>query len=51
MAEAEYWVDAYIEKKRDAASAIRLIRSGQRVFIGSALFLCVDAISIKFWAY
>jgi acyl-CoA hydrolase/GNAT superfamily N-acetyltransferase len=36
MAEAEYWVDEYIDKKHDAASAIRLIRSGQRVFIGSA---------------
>lgn len=36
MAEAEYWVDGYIEKKRDASSAIRLIKSGQRVFIGSA---------------
>jgi acyl-CoA hydrolase/GNAT superfamily N-acetyltransferase len=36
MAEAEYWVDGYVEKKHDAASAIRLIRSGQRVFIGSA---------------
>ena len=36
MAESKYWVDAYIEKKRDASSAIRLIKSGQRVFIGSA---------------
>ena len=36
MAEAEYWVDGYVEKKRDAGTAIRLIRSGQRVFIGSA---------------
>ena len=38
MPEAEYWVDGYIEKKRDTASAIRLIRSVQRVFIGSAFF-------------
>ena len=36
MAEFLYWVDGYVEKKRDAESAIRLIRSGQRVFIGSA---------------
>ena len=36
MAEAQYWADVYVEKKRDAESAIRLIRSGQRVFIGSA---------------
>ena len=36
MTKAKYWVDEYIKKKRDGASAIRLIRSGQRVFIGSA---------------
>ena len=36
MAKGIYWVDGYVEKKRDAASAIRLIKSGQRVFIGSA---------------
>jgi acyl-CoA hydrolase/RimJ/RimL family protein N-acetyltransferase len=36
MAKALYWVDEYVEKKRDVESAIRLIRSGQRVFIGSA---------------
>jgi acyl-CoA hydrolase/RimJ/RimL family protein N-acetyltransferase len=36
MAEAMYWADEYVEKKHDAESAIRLIRSGQRVFIGSA---------------
>ena len=36
MAEELYWADAYVAKKRDAESAIRLIRSGQRVFIGSA---------------
>jgi acyl-CoA hydrolase/RimJ/RimL family protein N-acetyltransferase len=36
MAEELYWADAYVTKKRDAESAIRLIRSGQRVFIGSA---------------
>jgi acyl-CoA hydrolase/RimJ/RimL family protein N-acetyltransferase len=31
-----YWADGYVEKKRTAADAIRLIRPGQRVFIGSA---------------
>ena len=36
MAESKYWVDAYPEKKRSAANAIRMIESGQRVFIGSA---------------
>jgi acyl-CoA hydrolase/RimJ/RimL family protein N-acetyltransferase len=36
MAEELYWVDGYVEKKRDAVSAIRMIKSGQRVFIGSA---------------
>jgi acyl-CoA hydrolase/RimJ/RimL family protein N-acetyltransferase len=33
---ATYWADAYLEKRRSAADAIRLIKSGQRVFIGSA---------------
>ena len=36
MAESLYWADGYIEKMRDAESAIRKIKSGQRVFIGSA---------------
>jgi acyl-CoA hydrolase/RimJ/RimL family protein N-acetyltransferase len=36
MAESKYWADAYPEKKRSAADAIRMIESGQRVFIGSA---------------
>lgn len=36
MAESKYWVDAYPEKKRSATDAIRMIQSGQRVFIGSA---------------
>jgi acyl-CoA hydrolase/GNAT superfamily N-acetyltransferase len=31
-----YWADAYIQKRRSAGDAIRLIKSGQRVFIGSA---------------
>jgi acyl-CoA hydrolase/GNAT superfamily N-acetyltransferase len=36
MAKGIYWVDGYVEKKCDSANAIRLIKSGQRVFIGSA---------------
>ncbi len=36
MPTATYWADAYLEKRRSAADAIRLIKSGQRVFIGSA---------------
>jgi acyl-CoA hydrolase/RimJ/RimL family protein N-acetyltransferase len=31
-----YWADSYIEKMRSPEDAIRKIRSGQRVFIGSA---------------
>lgn len=31
-----YWADNYIEKKKNAVEAIKMIRSGQRVFIGSA---------------
>jgi acyl-CoA hydrolase len=36
MTKGIYWVDGYVEKKCDAVSAIRRIKSGQRVFIGSA---------------
>ena len=36
MKKGIYWVDGYVEKKCDSASAISLIKSGQRVFIGSA---------------
>lgn len=36
MKTAAYWADAYVEKKRSAAEAIRLLRGGQRVFIGSS---------------
>jgi acyl-CoA hydrolase/GNAT superfamily N-acetyltransferase len=36
MAISTYWADAYLQKRRSAADAIRLIKSGQRVFIGSA---------------
>ena len=32
----EYWADSYLDKKRTADEAVRLIRPGQRVFIGSA---------------
>ena len=31
-----YWADNYIEKKTDSETAIRLIKPGQRVFIGSS---------------
>jgi len=36
MAKDQYWVDDYVEKKRGSADAIERIKSGQRVFIGSA---------------
>ncbi len=36
MAESLYWADGYIEKVRDAESAVRMLKPGQRVFIGSA---------------
>ena len=35
MPASQYWADSYLEKKIAAAKAIKLIRSGQRVFIGS----------------
>ena len=35
MPHSEYWVDAYVQKRVDADTAIDRIRSGQRVFIGS----------------
>ena len=31
-----YWPDAYIEKRRSAPEAVRLLKGGQRVFIGSS---------------
>jgi acyl-CoA hydrolase/GNAT superfamily N-acetyltransferase len=31
-----YWADSYLIKRRTAAAAIQMIRSGQRIFIGSA---------------
>ena len=36
MIHTTYWADSYIEKRKTAAAAIRMIRPGQRVFIGSA---------------
>ena len=36
MPMSTYWADAYPQKRRSAGDAIRLIKSGQRVFIGSA---------------
>ncbi len=36
MAVTSYWADNYVEKKRDVEDVIRLIRPGQRVFIGSS---------------
>jgi len=36
MAPTTYWADKYIENKRSAGEALRLIRPGQRVFIGSS---------------
>jgi acyl-CoA hydrolase/GNAT superfamily N-acetyltransferase len=36
MATTSYWADDYIEKMRSVEKAISLIRSGQRVFVGSS---------------
>jgi acyl-CoA hydrolase/GNAT superfamily N-acetyltransferase len=36
MSESLYWADNYIEKRFNPDEAIRFIKSGQRVFIGSA---------------
>jgi acyl-CoA hydrolase len=33
---ADYWADGYVDKKRTGADAVRVIRPGQRVFIGSS---------------
>ncbi|MFO8085638.1 MAG: GNAT family N-acetyltransferase [Desulfobacterales bacterium] len=35
MASIVYWADEYVRKKKNVNDAIRLIKSGQRVFIGS----------------
>lgn len=36
MAVTTYWADNYVQKKRSIQDAIRLIKPGQRVFIGSS---------------
>lgn len=36
MARTDYWADNYVEKKRNVKEAISIIKSGQRVFIGSS---------------
>ncbi|MFH2219427.1 MAG: GNAT family N-acetyltransferase [Pseudomonadota bacterium] len=36
MATSSYWADNYVENKRSVEAAIRLIKPGQRVFIGSS---------------
>ena len=36
MAPKTHWADQYVEKKKSAADAVRLIKGGQRVFIGSS---------------
>ncbi|MCG6881718.1 MAG: GNAT family N-acetyltransferase [Deltaproteobacteria bacterium] len=36
MATKTHWADQYVEKKKDAFEAVRLIKGGQRVFIGSS---------------
>jgi len=36
MSKQGYWADNYISNKRSAADAIKLIKPGQRVFIGSS---------------
>lgn len=36
MAKGIYWADSYVEKQCSAVNAIKKIRQGQRVFIGSA---------------
>ena len=35
MVLTSYWADDYVQKKKSVEAAIRLIRSGQRIFIGS----------------
>ena len=35
MQEKRYWADTYVENRRDGQAALRLIKPGQRVFIGS----------------
>lgn len=35
MAARTHWADQYVEKKQDAKEAMKLIKGGQRIFIGS----------------
>ena len=36
MAPSLYWPDKYVENKKKAAEALKIIKPGQRVFIGSS---------------
>jgi len=36
MASSAYWADRYVENRRSAADAIKAIKAGQRVYIGSS---------------
>ncbi len=36
MVATSYWADDYVEKRRSAEAAVRMIRAGQRIFIGSS---------------
>ena len=36
MAQSLYWPDKYVENKREVTEALKIIRPGQRVFIGSS---------------
>lgn len=36
MADRGYWADNYVEKQREVKEAMKLIRAGQRVYIGSS---------------
>jgi acyl-CoA hydrolase/GNAT superfamily N-acetyltransferase len=36
MVAEHYWADSYIEKKRPLGDAVKMIKSGQRVFVGSS---------------
>ena len=36
MPASQYWADSYLHKRITAEQAVRLIKSGQRVFIGSS---------------
>jgi acyl-CoA hydrolase/GNAT superfamily N-acetyltransferase len=36
MIATSYWADDYVEKRRSAEAAVRMIRPGQRIYIGSS---------------